>query len=139
MPNVAGRLFNLPTKCWQPYTLAAGANLSLAFGLSAESIFALQCVYSGYGSPKSLHFEARSGISMGILANALREWEATGDTNDEIDAAVGDELRETGTAAPFRAVPVGTVRVAAAAGGAGPGQGVPFRPSTVPEEVPSNL
>ena len=136
-PDVAGRLFNRPTECWQLYTLTVGANLSLAAGLSAESVFALQRAYSGYGNTKaSTSGHARSSV-MGTLADALGD--ALGDAEDESDAAAGDELRETGTAAPFRAVPTGagTNRVAAAAGGAGPG--VPFVSSPVPEEVPPNL
>ena len=58
-PDVAGRLFNRPTEpepecCqWQLYTLAVGAYLSLAAGLSAESVFALQRAYSGFSNTKA--------------------------------------------------------------------------------------
>ena len=96
--------------------------MSLAAGLSADSVFARERAYSGYGNTKApTSGHARSSVT-GTLANALGsslsdssgDSEARGDAEDESDTAAGDELRETGTAASFRAVP----RAAAAAGGA---------------------
>ena len=75
---------------WQPYTLAAGTNLSLASGLSAESIFALQCAFSGYGNRTASTSRHAQASVMGTLADALGESESMGDTNDEIYAAAGD-------------------------------------------------
>ena len=121
--------------------------MSLATGLSADSVFARERAYSGYGNTKAPTSGHARSLVTGTLANALGsslsdssgDSEARGDAEDESDTAAGDELRETGTAASFRAVP----RAAAAAGGASASaasaSGVHFASSTVPEEVPSNL
>ena len=141
-PDVAGRLFNRPTECWQLYTLAVCTDLSLTAGLSAESVFALQRAYSGFGNTKaSTSGHARSSV-MGTLADALGDSDAMGDDEEENDVAAGDELRETGTVAPFRAVPKAAAQAAAAGGAsasAASASGAPFVPATVPEDVPSNL
>ena len=80
-PDVAGRLFNRPTEpepecCqWQLYTLAVGAYLSLAAGLSAESVFALQRAYSGFSNTKaSTAGHARSSRSRSWAPSPRTHW-----------------------------------------------------------------